>query len=150
MKQVTVNQMSDVAHKLVQRMKNTKVFTFTGPLGAGKTTLVQNMLRKCGVKGPIQSPTYTYITIYKNDDGTTFYHFDLYRLDTLDDFLQAGFDEYLYQPNSFCFIEWPEIIMFLLKKDVSHITLEYGPEVEGQQTRLLKVEPNLAEHVEQP
>lgn len=136
MKQVRVDDMKQIASELVQKMPETKVFTFSGPLGAGKTTLVQHMLKACGVTGPIQSPTYTYVSVYKLKDGTTFYHFDLYRLETTDDFLQAGFDEYLYQPNSCCFIEWPEIIAPLLKDSVCRVTLGY----EVEDTRNIVVE----------
>jgi len=136
MKQFAVQDMQGVASELVKKMPKTKVFTFTGPLGAGKTTMVQHMLKECGITGPVQSPTYTYVSVYKLKDGTTFYHFDLYRLDTLDDFLEAGFEEYLYQPNSYCFIEWPEIMKSLLKDSACHVTLEY----ESNDTRSITIE----------
>jgi hypothetical protein len=44
----------------------------------------------------------------------------------LDQFLAAAFDEYLYQPNSWVFVEWPEIIRPLLTKSVCDVALEYG------------------------
>lgn len=101
------------------------VLTFTGSLGAGKTTLIQALLRRAGVTGAIQSPTFTYVNRYVTNENLVVYHFDLYRLHTLEDFLQAGFDEYLYQPNSKALIEWPGIIDPLLKHDVCHITIDY-------------------------
>ncbi len=101
------------------------VFTFTGPLGAGKTTLIQHLLRLNGVKGVITSPTFTYVNVYHNYVGATFYHFDCYRIATLDAFLEAGFGEYIYQPNSWSFIEWPEAIRSLLPTNVCHISLDY-------------------------
>src|SRR5579872_2214728 len=72
-----------------------KVMTFTGSLGAGKTTLVQELLRYEGVQDVIQSPTFTYVTAYANPSGLKFYHFDLYRLTSMQDFVEAGFHEYL-------------------------------------------------------
>jgi tRNA threonylcarbamoyladenosine biosynthesis protein TsaE len=126
LEKITVEQMPELAKKLIDKMDEIKVFTFAGPLGAGKTTLVQQMLKLKGVTGPVQSPTYTYMCVYTLEDGTIMYHFDLYRLEATDDFIEAGFDEYLYQPNSYCFIEWPEIIIPLLREKVCHVELEYN------------------------
>lgn len=122
---ITLEDMSAVATQLLQR--GSRIYTFTGSLGAGKTTLTQHMLRQLGVTDIIQSPTYTYICQYRTQDGRAIIHFDLYRLRSEDDFIQAGFDEYLYDEKIICFIEWPEIIMPLLQeqKDVTHVALEY-------------------------
>lgn len=103
-----------IEEQFIPRMKKYKIFTFKGPLGAGKTTTIKAILRSCGVKELITSPSFSYVNSYKTDNGKTFYHFDLYRLDNLDSFLSLGFDEYLNDENSICFIEWPEIIDFLL------------------------------------
>jgi tRNA threonylcarbamoyladenosine biosynthesis protein TsaE len=68
------------------------------------------------------------MNIYKNESGKTFFHFDLYRITSVDDFLFAGFDEYLIAPNSMCLIEWPEVIEPLLKlqhKKVCKISIDY-------------------------
>ena len=118
--------MEVIARDLVKKMPITKIFTFSGPLGAGKTTLVQEIFKKLGVEEPVQSPTYTYMSIYRLPENKILYHFDLYRLKTEDDFIGTGFDEYLYKPNSWCFIEWPEVIDNLLKDDVCHIMFDYA------------------------
>lgn len=109
------------------------VITLTGSLGAGKTTLVQALLERAGVTGPIQSPTFTYVTTYTLPSGVQVHHFDLYRLHTLEEFLESGFEEYLYQKNSKALIEWPAIIEPLLKHDVCTIELDY----EGLELRRL-------------
>lgn len=123
---VGLEHLDTVIDFLKQQFKICKVFTFTGPLGAGKTTLVRALLVSCGVAGPITSPTFTYVNTYKNDQGQLFHHFDLYRIGRLDDFLMAGFDEYLYAQDSWSFIEWPEVIMPLLKSQVCHVAIDYG------------------------
>ncbi len=83
------------------------------------------MLRDCGVVEPITSPTFAYVNSYTNAQDDTFNHFDLYRIATVADFVQAGFDELLYVPHSWSFIEWPEVIAPLLTKRVCHVTIEY-------------------------
>jgi tRNA threonylcarbamoyladenosine biosynthesis protein TsaE len=111
-------------------MTDCSVFTFEGPLGAGKTTLIKKLLARCGVKEVVTSPTFTYVAIYHNDQGQTFYHFDLYRLSSAAEFIELGFDEYLYQPNSYALIEWPEIIIPLLTKRICSVSIDYYSQTE--------------------
>jgi len=125
----TIADIAVVAHKILNDSKNIEVITLQGSLGAGKTTLAIELLRQYAVVGEMQSPTYTYLQAYKNDAGKNFYHFDLYRLQNKDAFLFAGFDEFLYQPNSLVIIEWPEIIESLLDKNVCVIDLLYVDDV---------------------
>ncbi len=105
-----------------------QVLALLGPLGAGKTTLVKELLHQCGVKQTITSPTFNYVNTYHDDQGRTFHHFDLYRIKTMDDFFNAGFDEYFQQKNTWVFVEWPEVINAFLKSRsevVCYITLNY-------------------------
>jgi len=124
----TLDKVDEAARELRRLMPLAAVFTFVGPLGVGKTTLIGTLLRECGIDADIQSPTFTYLNTYVNAKGETFYHFDLYRLKSRADFTAAGFDEYLYEPASWALIEWPEIIMPLLKKRVINCVLEYAGE----------------------
>src|SRR5438128_1132324 len=116
------------AQLLCHHMPQAQVFTFTGTLGAGKTTLIQRFLSMAGVTEGVTSPTFTYVNIYTTKQGQTFYHFDCYRLQSLHEFIASGFHEYLYAPNSWSLIEWPEIVMPLLTHNVCHITLDYAPD----------------------
>jgi len=120
-----IHMVDTVANTLIKAGASCSVFTFTGTLGAGKTTLIQAMLRAYDVTDLITSPTFTYVNVYHNAHGIIFYHFDCYRIQSLDEFINAGFAEYLYAPNSIAFIEWPTIIMPLLTSHVCHINLEY-------------------------
>lgn len=129
---ITLSDIKKTAQELLA--KNAHIYTFTGSLGAGKTTLVQAMLKELGVEGAIQSPTYTYVCVYKAVDGRKIYHFDLYRLNSLEEFSQAGFEEYLYDSNGICFIEWPEIIKPLLE-NACQVNLEYRYD----KSRILKI-----------
>jgi tRNA threonylcarbamoyladenosine biosynthesis protein TsaE len=125
---------------LVPKLYTNKIFTFQGPLGAGKTTVIKELLKQCGVKEIITSPTFTYVKQYKPDNlhldnlhldnkhCKKFYHFDLYRLTSLDSFLELGFDEYLNDNQGCSVIEWPEIIFELLTVkgfEVLKLSLKY-------------------------
>ncbi|MCX5921831.1 MAG: tRNA (adenosine(37)-N6)-threonylcarbamoyltransferase complex ATPase subunit type 1 TsaE [Candidatus Dependentiae bacterium] len=121
-----LEQIDDIVDMLYKKMNDYTVFTFSGTLGAGKTTLVRALLRRCGIQGVITSPTFTYVNLYENAQGQTFYHFDAYRLKNIEDFRAAGFDEYLYKPQSWVFIEWPEAVKPLLTHAVCYIALDYS------------------------
>jgi len=124
----SIDEIDTVVELLYAMMPQYKVITFTGSLGAGKTTLVKSLLRRCGIQGVITSPTFTYLNVYENDQHQTFYHFDCYRIKTIDEFKAAGFDEYLYQPHSWVFIEWPEVVCSLVDREVIRVDIEYDGE----------------------
>lgn len=124
----SLQELDRVVEELWQLSETCSIYTFTGPLGAGKTTIIKALCKKAGVDEVVTSPTFTYVNRYRIGHHKMINHFDLYRLQTLDEFLQLGFDEYLYAPNSWCFIEWPELIAPLLTKQVCAITLDYQNE----------------------
>lgn len=121
-----INKAVELLNKLTQKYP---IIALSGHLGAGKTTLVQNFLKSQDIKEPVLSPTFTYFNQYKisNKINTkNFYHFDLYRLSGLEEFISLGFDELIYEPNSVSLIEWPEIIESLLEdKSVCRVYLDY-------------------------
>jgi tRNA threonylcarbamoyladenosine biosynthesis protein TsaE len=81
-----------------------------GDLGAGKTALTRALLHAAGYAGRVKSPTYTLAEPYEvklADRMVTVIHFDLYRMTSPEEFLEAGFREH-FNANSICIIEWPE------------------------------------------
>jgi len=132
----SINDLPTLVQYLRLQLEHNKVVALTGPLGAGKTTMVSSLLRSYGIAQEITSPTFTYVNIYHTQAGFTLYHFDLYRIESIDAFLQAGFDEYLYQPKSLAIIEWPEVIEPLLMHDVCHVALEYDREIDRRMVRI--------------
>jgi tRNA threonylcarbamoyladenosine biosynthesis protein TsaE len=81
-----------------------------GDLGAGKTALTRALLHAAGHVGHVKSPTYTLSEPYRIAlDGHTVnvIHFDLYRMASPEEFLDAGFRED-FNANNICIVEWPE------------------------------------------
>lgn len=81
-----------------------------GDLGAGKTALTRALIQASGHTGHVKSPTYTLVEPYSvNIAGRKIelLHFDLYRLSSAEEFIDAGFREY-FDHNRICIVEWPE------------------------------------------
>jgi tRNA threonylcarbamoyladenosine biosynthesis protein TsaE len=126
-----------VVKELEHCMATCQVFAITGPLGAGKTTVIKKLLQDCGVVSNVTSPTFGYVNEHSNSQGEKFYHFDLYRIKDVQEFQEQGFDEYLYQPNSWAFVEWPEVIKPLLTHNVCYVSFDYHDEIDK---RVVKIE----------
>ncbi len=102
-----------IALELLEQLKSALIVVLVGEMGAGKTTFTQSVLRAMGIEDLEGSPTYSLINEYESPYFGKVYHMDLYRLNSLDEALDIGIEELLYQ-NVICFIEWPEKIKELL------------------------------------
>lgn len=82
------------------------VLTFSGEIGAGKTTFIRAMLRCLGVRSAIKSPTFSLVESYQSE-LLQIHHFDLYRIHDETELDYIGFRDY-FTDNAICCIEWPE------------------------------------------
>jgi tRNA threonylcarbamoyladenosine biosynthesis protein TsaE len=99
------------------------VVALIGPLGAGKTRLVQAVATSLGVTpGSVTSPTFVLVNEY-TAGRMTVYHFDTYRLKDADEFLNLGPDEY-FDGNGISFVEWADRVAELLPDDRLEITID--------------------------
>ena len=84
-----------------------------GDLGSGKTTFTKGFAAGLGFSNEVQSPTYPILNEYSNSDNFI-YHFDLYRLKSVSEFLEIGSIEYLSSTNGICIIECIQLYIFHL------------------------------------
>ncbi len=114
-----------VARMILDSYPERRIFTFTGDLGAGKTTLIKGFCEALGVKEGTSSPSFAIVNEYRSDHGSV-HHFDLYRLKHEEELEGIGFTEYI-DSGAFCFIEWPELAQGMLPEDVVRSHLSIGP-----------------------
>ena len=95
------------AQQLANMLKPSLTVYLAGDLGAGKTTLTRGLLRAWGFEGTVKSPTYTIVESYELD-GFKVEHFDLYRFQSPEEWLDAGLDE-LFDEHTIALIEWPQM-----------------------------------------
>lgn len=125
-----INQAVDYLDKYL----NTNIICFDGPMGAGKTTLVSSLCQKWEVTDPISSPTFSIVNHYQSQIKGKIYHFDFYRLKSVNEALDIGVEEYLDSEN-YCLIEWGERIKPLLPSDYCIVKIE----VNGNQLRTINI-----------
>ncbi len=111
----------DVGRRLGGTLLPGDIVALTGPLGAGKTVFAQGVAESLGVDEPVTSPTFTLICEYEGI--MPFYHMDLYRLDTPDEFAWLGVEEML-NGNGVSLLEWSEKAGEELPDRAIHVGIE--------------------------
>ncbi|HQT26120.1 MAG TPA: tRNA (adenosine(37)-N6)-threonylcarbamoyltransferase complex ATPase subunit type 1 TsaE [Burkholderiales bacterium] len=126
------NETIALGKKIARVLRPGLVIHLEGELGAGKTALVRSMLKAMGHTGKVKSPTYALVELY-TISRLHLYHFDLYRFDNPEEWNDSGFREY-FNPESICFVEWPERGGKLLPEPDIRISL--GFEGEGRHVEI--------------
>jgi tRNA threonylcarbamoyladenosine biosynthesis protein TsaE len=122
----SIHQLSELSAAGIDLLRSNplaRIFAFQGNMGAGKTTFIKSLCDTLGVMDRTGSPTYSLVNEYRGQEGTTIYHFDFYRINSLEEALDIGFEEYL-ESGAYCFIEWPEMVDSLLPPDCLKVTIE--------------------------
>ena len=114
--------------KLGKILKSKDMVSLTGDLGAGKTTLTKSIGLGLGVEDYITSPTFALVNEYEGRDNWV-YHFDVYRLENIEDLDDLGFDEYFYS-DGINIIEWGNKIEKLLPKDRINLEINKGEDLD--------------------
>jgi tRNA threonylcarbamoyladenosine biosynthesis protein TsaE len=125
---IHVGSVADIdaaATKFLELMGDETVYTFTGEMGAGKTTFISALARALGVDPEeANSPSFAIANEYRSETtAELIYHFDLYRLESLEEVLDIGFEDYL-DSGALCLIEWPEKVADILPDDTVAVTIK--------------------------
>ena len=119
----TKEQLDKVSEEILGNASS-KILCFFGEMGAGKTTLIKALVRSLGGGDQANSPTFGIVNEYQSQKGELLgYHFDFYRLDSEEEALDLGLEDYFSQ-DTWVFIEWPEKIGLQLPENYTRISLE--------------------------
>ncbi len=133
----TKNDLPDAVNWLLTQANGRRKIMLYGEMGAGKTTFTKVFCHHFGVNGATSSPTFSLVneyfysnTVEERNPNTigkgsqnVIHHLDLYRLKNLDEAMDIGIEDYLYD-DSYCLIEWPQIIEPIMPEDVLKISIE--------------------------
>ena len=117
----SLDELDKVAQAVVESLEGRTVVAFDAPMGAGKTTLIGCIARYLGSEDDTTSPTFAIVNQYEGN--RTIFHFDMYRIDRIEEALDFGTEEYL-SSGELCLVEWPEKIEALLPDDTMVVKIE--------------------------
>lgn len=117
----SLDELDDVAQAVVESLEGRTVVAFDAPMGAGKTTLISRIARLLGSNDDVTSPTFAIVNQYEGE--RTIYHFDMYRIERVEEALDFGSEEY-FASGDLCLVEWPEKIEPLLPEDTMVVRIE--------------------------
>ena len=109
-----LNQINSIAKTLLDAF-NSKTILFNGEMGAGKTTLIKAILKSLNSDDDVSSPTFSIVNEYKIPNDKV-YHFDFYRIESIEEALNFGVEDYLYSDH-WLLIEWSERVSELIPED---------------------------------
>jgi len=124
-----ISKIPEVVKLLLTLSKGKKLFAFYGPMGSGKTTIIKAICSELGAVSQTSSPSFTLVNEYLTKDGKTLYHIDFYRIKKQEEVFDFGIEEY-FASESYCFMEWPELIEEILPPETYKIRITVGDKEE--------------------
>lgn len=120
----SLEELPEAARAFIADMGDRTVVAFHAEMGAGKTTFINALCAELGViTDATTSPTFALINEYRSDTtAELIYHFDLYRLESLEEAVDMGVEDYL-DCGALCLIEWPDIIDPILPSDTIDVNI---------------------------
>ena len=118
----SLDALDSVAEEVINSLNGRTVVAFDAPMGAGKTTLISRIAAHLGAEDSVTSPTFAIVNQYEGRERTI-YHFDMYRIERVEEALDFGSEEYL-SSGELCLVEWPEKIEPLLPDDTMVVRIE--------------------------
>ena len=117
----SLDELDGVAEAVLASLDGRTVVAFDAPMGAGKTTLISRIAAQLGAEDDVTSPTFAIVNQYEGE--RTIFHFDMYRIERVEEALDFGCEEYL-SSGELCLVEWPEKIEALLPDDTMVVKIE--------------------------
>lgn len=118
----SLSEINRVAEKFIEAHPADRLFAFYGKMGAGKTTFIKALCEKLQVVDYVTSPTFALINVYETEQSKEIYHFDFYRIKSMEELYDLGYEEYFFS-DEYCFLEWPELIEPLLPPHTVKVTI---------------------------
>jgi tRNA threonylcarbamoyladenosine biosynthesis protein TsaE len=118
-----LEELDKVSQHIIEN-SSSNTFLFFGEMGVGKTTLIKALVKALGSNDIVSSPTYSLVNEYEAEEKLIF-HFDFYRIKSIEEAYDIGFEDYLSQ-DAYIIIEWPEMIQELWPEKYTSIKLSLG------------------------
>ncbi len=131
----SAEQTISLAEKAGKLLKPGDCIAYYGDLGAGKTTFTRGIAMGMGLPDIVSSPTFAIVNEYHGDGKISLYHFDMYRIENMDELETTGFYDYPMDESVFA-IEWSENIEDAFPYDVIRVSINNA----GDDTRQIIIE----------
>lgn len=129
------SELPQVAAAVLEATGRRTVVALRGEMGAGKTTLIREIVAALGSTDTVTSPTFAIVNQYRGKQRRNIYHFDFYRIEDLREAYDFGYEEYFYS-GDLCLVEWPEKIERLLPENVVTVRIA----VDSETSRTFEIE----------
>lgn len=123
-----IGELETAAEEFLSNIGNRRHFAFDAEMGVGKTTFISTVARLAGSLDEASSPTFSIVNQYELSEdsrlkGGLIYHFDFYRIESDEEALDLGLDDY-WDSGSLCLIEWAEKVEKFLPEDLVTVRME--------------------------